>query len=112
MLSSTKVKNNGMKFITELGDIQTMFRGNVYDNDQSAGYPSDGIVSNASKDTTMRELLKIGDIPKEDFKKQNINLFFGPSAHLEYAQTMFNFPSLFKVDTLIQKYLPKEKNSA
>ena len=111
MLSSTKVKNNGMKFITELGDIQTMFRGNVYDNDQSAGYPSDGIVSNASKDTTMRELLKIGDIPKEDFKKQNINLFFGPSAHLEYAQTMFNFPSLFKVDTLIQKYLPKEKNS-
>ena len=40
-----------------------------------------------------------------------LNLFFGPSAHLEYAQTMFNFPSLFKVDTLIQKYLPKEKNS-
>ena len=109
MLSSTKVKNNGMKFITELGDIQTMFRGNVYDNDQSAGYPSDGQVSNASKDTTMRELLKVEGHSKEDFKKQNINLFFGPVNHLEYAQTLFNFPSVYKVDELIQKYLPKNK---
>ena len=111
MLPSTRVKNNGMRFLTEGELLATSFRGNTFDADQSAGYPSDGIVSNASKDTTMRELLKIGDMPKEDFKKQNINLFFGPSAHLEYAQTMFNFPSLFKVDSLIQKYLPKEKKS-
>ena len=111
MLPSTRVKNNGMTFLTEGELLATSFRGNTFDADQSAGYPSDGQVSNASKDTTMRELLKVDGHNKEDFKKQNINLFFGPVNHLEYAQTLFNFPSVYKVDELIQKYLPKNKTS-
>ena len=111
MLPSTRVKNNGMRFLTEGELLATSFRGNTFDADQSAGYPSDGQVSNASKDTTMRELLKVDGHGKEDFKKQNINLFFGPVNHLEYAQTLFNFPSVYKVDELIQKYLPKNKAS-
>ena len=41
--------------------------------------------------------------------KQNINLFFGEVNHLEYTQTMMKFPSLFKVDREVKKYL-KEKN--
>lgn len=109
MLSTTNIKDNGLRITTEDGIINTRIRGSTFDSDQSAGYPSNGQVANVSKDTTMRELLAVSGHHKEDFKKQNINLFFGEVNHLEYTQTMMKFPSLFKVDREVKKYL-KEKN--
>lgn len=54
-------------------------------------------MANVSKDTTRRELMDVEGIEKEDFKRQNINLFFGNVNAVEYCVNMFNFPSLNKL---------------
>ena len=61
---------------------------------QVSGYPSDTQAGNVSKDTTIREIVEVGEIDKEDFKLQNINLMFGVVNNVEYCSTMFNFPTL------------------
>lgn len=47
-----------------------------------------------SKDTLKRELKSIQGIDKEEFKLQNINLFFGDVNAVEYCTKMFNFPPI------------------
>lgn len=84
--------------------IETSIRAHTFDADQSAGYPSDTQIANVSKATTQCEVLSIEGIGKEEFKKQNINSFFGEVNHLEYAQQMHNFPSLFKIGEMMKKY--------
>ena len=75
---------------------------------QVSGYPSNGQLANVSKDTTIRELLSVEGIEKEEFKKQNINLFFGPVNHVEYCTTMFNFPTVYNIDDYVESIMTKE----
>ena len=52
------------------------------------------MAANVSKDTTKNEVIEIGNLPKELFKLQNINLMFGSVNNIEYCCEMFNFPQL------------------
>ena len=69
----------------------------TYDSDQVSGYPSNTIACNVSRETTLSELINIEGHEKDEFKKQNMNLFYGKVNHLEYAQKMFNLPSLYEL---------------
>ena len=75
---------------------------------QVSGYPSNGMAANVSKDTTAREVLSIGDIEKDVFRLQNINLFFGHVNSLEYGSTMLKAPTLYQVVQYLED-LEKEK---
>lgn len=83
--------------------IANNIRGFVYDADQSSGYPSDTLTANVSKDTTMREIVTIGDIDKDDFKLNNINLIFGKVNHVDYVTSMMNFPTLQTLADMVRK---------
>ena len=56
---------------------------------------------NVSKDTTIKELINIDGIDKKVFKLQNINLFFGNVNSVEYANTMYNLPTLVELEEMI-----------
>lgn len=94
LLPSHRIKNNGLRIIEESDQIVTNTRAFIFDSDQVSGYPSDTQAGNVSKDTTIREIVEVGEIDKEDFKLQNINLMFGVVNNVEYCSTMFNFPTL------------------
>lgn len=88
---------------TRIDRIANNIRGFVYDADQSSGYPSDTLTANVSKDTTMREIVTIGDIDKDDFKLNNINLIFGKVNHVDYVTNMMNFPTLQTLADMVRK---------
>ena len=68
-----------------------------------ASYPSDTIVGNVSKDTTVKQLMSIEGIDKELFKLQNINLFFGSVNSLEYCNVMHGMPTLIELKELAKE---------
>jgi len=68
-----------------------------YDFDQKSGYPSDSVAVNLSKTTTKKELINVEGIDKQTFKKNNINLLFGPINSPQYAVEMLNAPSIHEV---------------
>lgn len=76
-----------------------------------SGYPSNGQLANVSKDTTIRELLEVEGIEKEEFKKQNINLFFGPVNHVEYCTEMYNFPTVYDIDEYMETIIKTSENN-
>lgn len=61
---------------------------------------------NISKETTVKELIKVVGVDPYTFRMQGINLSGGQTNALEYCQTMFNFPTMFAV---LNKF--KEKNN-
>jgi len=63
------------------------------------------MAANVSKDTTSKQLINVEGIPKDTFKKQNINLFFGEVNAIEYCNTMYNFPDLDKLNEKIKEML-------
>ena len=70
-------------------------RRTVYDADAVSAYPSCINAANVSKDTTLREIIKIGNIPFNTFRKQNINYMFGKVNSVDYMSTMCKFPTMF-----------------
>ncbi len=66
---------------------------------------------NVSKDTTLREVISIGDIKQSVFMLQNINLFFGTVNDIEYCTNMCNFIPLMELEKQISLMLDKEKNN-
>ena len=103
LLPSYRVKENGLQVIEENPDLCINARAHVFDSDCVSSYPSDTVAANVSRETTRREVISIGDIPKQDFKLQNINLFFGDVNAIQYCTNMFGFPDMFELEELIQK---------
>lgn len=61
------------------------------------------MAANVSKDTTVKELMSIGNIPKDIFRLKNINLFFGAVNSLDYGVNMFNAPTIYEIEDSLQK---------
>ena len=68
-----------------------------YDFDQTSGYPSDSVAANLSKTTTKKELLGVEGVDKDTFKRNNINLMFGPINSPMYCVEMMNAPTLQEI---------------
>jgi len=88
-----RIADNGISIIAENDNINTNIRLLVFDADVSAAYPSSIIALNVSGITTHREVVSIGDIPKDTLKLNNMNLMYGNTNAVEYCNTMFNFPT-------------------
>ena len=99
-LKSHLVTENKNRYITVDGktvDIVSNIRRNVCDADMSAAYPSSTIAANVSQETTHKEIVKIGEFNKEEFKSQNMDLMYGPTNAVEYCSTMFDMPGVFEI---------------
>lgn len=94
LLPNFNVSNKEYDYLSDAKDITNNIRMFVADSDQSSGYPSDTLAANVSKDTTMRELLSVEGLEKEEFKLNNINLMFGKVNHIDYVSRMMKFPTL------------------
>lgn len=103
LLPSSRVKENGLKVIKDNPDLVTNIRTHTYDADQAAGYPSNTIVANVSKETTLKQIISIEGIDKNTLKLQNINSMFGKVNAIEYCTNMYKFPSAMEVVEKIKK---------
>ena len=83
---------NGIHCIEEDPVIYSNVRCYVYDSDAVSAYPTATSITNVSKETTKRELIKIEDIDEDIFRQQNLNLVLGRVNSVEYCTTMFNMP--------------------
>jgi hypothetical protein len=74
----------------------------VSDEDLASGYPTAEVVSNSSVETTVNEIIKIGDIPEETFRKRNMEITAYPrTSAVRYCVEMLGFPNL---DEIVQHY--------
>jgi len=96
-MPSYRIDDNGIKALIENPDLPTNIRLLTYDSDVVSSYPSCIMSANVSKDTTNREVIKIGDIPKDTFKLQNMNLMYGATNAVEYCNVMFNMPDTYEL---------------
>jgi hypothetical protein len=93
---------SGLKCIEEDRELATNVYCYVADSDAISSYPSDMSALNVSKETTLRELIGMDEVPEHLFRMQNINLLSGPTNAIEYCTTMFQLP---KPEELLQLYL-------
>lgn len=100
----------GSKISLQYPDLPTNVREHVYDSDQTSGYPNDIRQGNVSGDTTLRTIIGIEGLDKDYFKRENINLLFGPVSQVQYCESMMNFPTLFELDGAVTKLLREKKS--
>jgi hypothetical protein len=105
ILPSHRTKDTGLNVTSGGRKLPNNIRFFASDADQVSGYPSDGQAANVSKDATMKELISVDNVLKEDFMKQNINLFFGIVNNIDYCSTMMNFPTIFELEEKVKKEL-------
>jgi len=104
-LPAYRLIDNGLCVVEEDPNMKTSIRGEVYDSDAVSSYPSNTQLCNVSKETTRREVTSIEGLEKEFFKKNNMNMFMGPTAAVDYCVNMFEFPSLTELDELVKDYI-------
>lgn len=82
----------GRQCLLESPLLRSMIRCMVYDSDAVSAYPSCTAVSNASRETTVKEIIEILGIEESQFRRHNINLMQGHVNALEYGCEMFSLP--------------------
>ena len=92
----------GLCVIKEDPKLQTLIRAFVYDSDVVSSYPNCTLVANVSKRTTRKEVIRIGDIPEQVFRMQNLNCIFGLTNAVEYSQVMFGLPQFDDLDRMFK----------
>ncbi|QNR51692.1 DNA polymerase [Xanthomonas phage Xoo-sp14] len=93
--------DDGLCLIEEMPDHPTAIFTHVADCDAVGTYPTLEVVMNISKETTLRELCMMRDIPEEVQRAQGINLTGGTTNAMEIVRTLYNAPSM---DTLLQNF--------
>lgn len=91
----------GINCIDEDATLRTLIRAFVFDSDSVSAYPTVIACLNISKETTKRELIRIGNIDEQLFRMQNLNIVQGEINSLEYCNRMFNFPKPYEMADLI-----------
>lgn len=92
------VENNGVHCIEEWSMLQTMFRNQVGDDDIAQAYPTGGVITNASKETTAIEVLEIEGVSEEHRRQCGINFTGGYTNTLEVAEQFFKIPNVFELE--------------
>jgi hypothetical protein len=92
----------GLPLLDESDVFRTNIRLGVSDEDLASGYPTAEVVSNSSVETTVNEIIKIGDVPEETFRKRNMEITAYPrTSTVRYCVEMLGFPNL---DEIVQHY--------
>jgi len=100
-LEAYRIEDNGYCAIKDNPDMHTNVKVHVYDSDAVSSYPSNTVAINLSKETTRREIKRVGNILKSEFKTNNINLIFGSVNAVSYCSKMLNFPTLENLNKII-----------
>lgn len=96
--------------INDVPELEANVARFVGDLDQLSAYPMDDIVLNSSGDTTMLELISIGDFDKDTIIALNISLFSGKVYNFTYTRSFFNMPTLYELDKEVKLYLESNKD--
>lgn len=88
------VIDNGLQLIKEVPNLRTGIRVAVYDLDVSAAYPNGEDVLNASKATTIMELVAIQGVGEDVTRPIGINLTAGPVNAVEIVSSVCKAPTL------------------
>ena len=99
-LPAHPVADNGLQIIAEHPELRTNIRGHVADLDVSASYPNGQCVFNISKETTVKEIIRIEGVNSYTSRMQSINLSGGLSNSVEFCSYMFKFPKLSELTEL------------
>ncbi len=102
MLKPHLVADNGLRLIQEHPALRTNIRGGVADLDIAAAYPTDEMVMNISKETTVRELVQVVGVEEEVTRMQTINFSGGKTNAVEFCTHMLALPTMEK---LLQEYM-------
>ena len=102
----------GQPLILEDPKLCTLIRAFVYDSDVVSSYPNCTLVGNVSKQTTRKEIIRIGNVPEVVFRMQNLNFVFGVTNALEYSQVMLGLPQFDEIDQMFKtQKLQKQMSS-
>lgn len=98
LLRQGNLVQDGLKCLEEYPNVKTNIRGVVVDQDSVSSYPTCTLISNASKETCINELISVEGITEEAFREQNLSICLGNSNLLEYFNVMFNLPAMDEID--------------
>lgn len=102
MLPSHLVEDNGLQLIEENPNLKTNIRICVADLDVAGSYPNGGAALNISKESTKKELIKVGNVPERLVRMSGINLSSGFTNATEIATSLFGLPQL---DEMLDKFI-------
>ena len=97
MLHQARVFDNGLRIIKGIESLSTNIRIAGADLDVSAAYPTNELVFNVSKETTLKELVSIEGIDEFTQRMQTINFSAGHVNAAEFCTKMFGMPSLIQL---------------
>jgi len=80
--------------VTSWSAMKPSFRAHVMDADVVSSYPTVTAECNVSKETTVTEVLHVGDMQRTEFVLENINAIYGGVNAYSYCVKMFNYPTI------------------
>lgn len=93
-LATHLVEVNGLKCIEDVEGLQTLIRLYVADLDIRSAYPWGEIVMNASKATTVLELVSIEGVSEKERRRIGVNISGGTTNAINYCETVHKHPGL------------------
>lgn len=105
-LPSHQVVENGMDCIEEMPSIRAYVYSHVADLDIVSTYPNVQVILNISRETTRREMFKIGDMPEHQQRMAGINLTGGHVNAVEIVCSVMKAPNF---DMLLEDFLEEQK---
>jgi hypothetical protein len=102
MLPSHPITDSGLCLIEEDPTLRTTIRIGTSDLDVRAAYPTGEDAANISKETTVRELVKIHGVDVQTVRMNVINFSAGHVNALEFCNDILHMPNL---DEMLNAYL-------
>jgi hypothetical protein len=109
MLPPHPIVDNGLKCIIENPNQSTNIRMGLADSDVSAAYPTNQVVANVSKETTVFELIEIEGVDRELMLMNTINFSAGHVNAMEFCNDILDMPNLHEMHTAFEKTLQTEE---
>jgi len=106
-LPANLVVNNGAAIILGLENIRSMLRYHLADLDIEGTYPTNQVVMNISKKTTLMEVVEIRGIPEATTRKIGINISGGVSNSVEICSQVYGLPTLSEWIPLAQEHMKR-----
>lgn len=101
-LPSHQVKDVGLKILEEVPNLACMVFGHVADLDIAGTYPNGQCLANASRETTVTEMIKIEGLDDLTQRSIGVNMMGGHVNAVEIAVKVFRAPTF---DVLLSDYL-------
>lgn len=108
MLQAHMLLYEGLRIFEDMPWLVTNLRGIVMDVDVTAAYPNATVVGNVSKETTLTEVISIGNLLPEMFNEQSLGLIVGSANSIEYSTKMLGLCNLIEMKELIRDQLESE----